>query len=64
MYAASRSTNVIDLYINTEANQNGFIDFNSKMTSFKAQVLNINAVNLSKLKFVWKITDASGAVFA
>jgi hypothetical protein len=35
MYAAPIDDQVLDIMINTEANKNGFIDFNAQMAAFK-----------------------------
>jgi hypothetical protein len=45
MYAAAIDSQVLDIVIDTEANKNGFIDFNAQMAAFKVQLisqLNIN----------------------
>jgi hypothetical protein len=35
MYAAPMENQVLDIVIDTEANKNGFIDFNAQMAAFK-----------------------------
>jgi hypothetical protein len=39
------------------------MDFGSQANSFKAQLLQPSAVNLSSLSFTWAITDASNTTF-
>jgi hypothetical protein len=40
MYAAPIESQVIDLIVDTEANKNGFIDFNAQMAAFKVRIIN------------------------
>ena len=63
MYAALLEDRVLDIAINTEANRNGFIDFNAQMAAFKAQLIGGTSINSNNLNFTWKFTDSSGTVF-
>ena len=63
MYAAPIEKKVLDIVIDTEANKNGFIDFNSKMAAFKVQTINMDNIDRTLLSFKWKFTDSSGMVF-
>ena len=63
MYAALLEDRVLDIAINTEANRNGFIDFNAQMAAFKVQLIGGTSINSNNLNFTWKLTDSSGTVF-
>lgn len=63
MYAALLEDRVLDIAINTEANRNGFIDFNAQMAAFKVQLIGSTNINSNNLNFTWKFTDSSGTVF-
>jgi hypothetical protein len=63
MYAALLEDRVLDIAINTEANRNGFIDFNAQMAAFKVQLIGSTNINYNNLNFTWKFTDSSGTVF-
>jgi len=49
--------------INTEANKNGYIDFNAQMAAFKAQIIDNITISGSGLSFKWQFTDSSGTQF-
>lgn len=63
MYAAPQDDQVLDIVIDTEANRNGFIDFNAQMAAFKVQMVSNETINRNLLSFKWKFTDSSGTVF-
>jgi hypothetical protein len=63
MYAAPIEDRVLDIVINTEANKNGFLDFNAQMAAFKVQTIGIQNINRNLLQFKWRFTDSSGMVF-
>lgn len=63
MYAAPSGNQVFDMIIDTEANRNGYIDFNAQMAAFKVQALTTSTLDLTKLTFKWTFTDSSGTVF-
>lgn len=63
MYAASEGVSILDMQISTEANKNGYIDFNAEMAAFKVQLGNLTAVNANNLTFKWQLSDNAGTVF-
>jgi hypothetical protein len=63
MYAAPVEDKVLDIIIDTEANRNGFIDFNAQMAAFKVRYIGTENINKNLLTFKWKFTDSSGTVF-
>ncbi len=54
---------MLDIVIDTEANKNGFIDFNAQMAAFKVQTISLQNINRQALNFTWRFTDSSGTVF-
>ena len=63
MYAAPIQQQVLNIVINTEANKNGYIDFNAQMAAFKAQIIDNITISGSGLSFKWQFTDSSGTQF-
>lgn len=63
MYAAPKGRAVFDIDIDTEANKNGFIDFNAQMAAFKAVPIGTSKLNNNLLQFNWTFTDSSGTMF-
>jgi hypothetical protein len=63
MYAAPVEDSILDIIIDTEANRNGYIDFNAQMAAFKVKYIGSDNINQGLLTFKWKFTDSSGTVF-
>lgn len=51
MWSAPRNQSVMDLGIESEANMNGFVNFNSMRNSFIATIANMGMVNITNLTF-------------
>lgn len=57
MISSNINDSIINLIIVGEASQTGFLDLSLPLNSFKAQILNIDEVNMNGLSFSWQVTD-------
>ena len=63
MYASGARDLLLDVIIEGEATNTGFIDFSREQTAFKAFITNMGQVkNMTNLKYNWTISDSSGAI--
>lgn len=62
MYSSGPKDLIIDVVIEGEATNTGFIDFTREQTAFKAFVTNMGSVNRNSLTYKWSISDSAGKV--
>ena len=64
MYSSGPKDTIIDVLIQGEATQTGFIDFTRVQTAFKALITNMAIVKQASLTYSWQIYDTSGKIFS
>lgn len=63
MYSSGPKDSIIDVTIEGEATNTGFINFSRKQTAFKSAITNLGVAKVANLKYTWWISDSNGNLF-